>query len=389
MMKINTSLFVFILFIIASCHSNKQKNTNNMQDSSKNNIAEMPVPAAFDTMIDGKAVHLFILKNEHISVAITNYGARVVSLIVPDKNGKLIDIAIGYDSIKPYTEGNDTYFGAIAGRYANRIAKGKFSLEGNQYTLATNNGLNHLHGGNKGFSRVVWDAKKENDSTLILKYFSKDGEEGYPGNLQVSVTYTVTKSSLEINYEATTDKNTIINLTNHTYFNLNGAGSGKIDGHLLMINANEFTPIDSTLIPTGELKNVRGTPFDFHTLTAIGTHINDSANQQILYGKGFDHNFVLAKSANSFDKCAEVIGDQSGIKMDVWTTEPGLQFYSGNFMDGTHVLKNGFKDQHRTAFCLETQHFPDSPNETKFPSTVLKPGEVFRSKTEYVFGIKN
>lgn len=385
----NIITFILIVLILPACNSITGDTNKQMQNASTNNMTQMPDPAAFDTMIDGKAVHLFILQNEHVSVAITNYGARVVSLIVPDKNEKLIDIAIGYNSIKPYTEGNDTYFGAIAGRYANRIAKGKFSLDVKQYSLATNNGVNHLHGGNIGFSRVVWDGKKENDSTLIFKYFSKDGEEGYPGNLQVSVTYILTKNSLEINYEATTDKNTIINLTNHTYFNLNGAGSGNIYGHSLMIDANAFTPIDSTMIPTGELKNVKGTPFDFHTLTKIGTHINDSTNRQIIYGKGFDHNFVLAKAANSFAKCAEVIGDRSGIQMDVWTTEPGLQFYSGNFMDGTHILKNGFKDDHRTAFCLETQHFPDSPNEVKFPSTELKAGEIFRSKTVYFFGIKN
>ncbi len=385
----NIITFILIVLILPACNSITGDTNKQMQNATTNNMTQMPDAAAFDTMIDGKAVHLFILKNEHLSVAITNFGARVVSLIVPDKNGKSTDIAIGYDSIKPYTEGNDTYFGAIAGRYANRIAKGKFSLDGKQFTLATNNGVNHLHGGNIGFSRVVWEGKKENDSTLILKYFSKDGEEGYPGNLQVGVTYILTKNSLEINYEATTDKNTIINLTNHTYFNVNGAGSGNIYGHLMMINANEFTPIDSTLIPTGEFKNVKGTPFDFHTLTAIGTHINDSTNQQIIYGKGFDHNFVLAKVANSFEKCAEVIGDQSGIQMEVWTTEPGLQFYSGNFMDGTHGLKNGFKDDHRTAFCLETQHFPDSPNEIKFPSTELKPGATFSSKTVYFFGIKN
>ncbi|MFZ1800798.1 MAG: aldose epimerase family protein, partial [Chitinophagaceae bacterium] len=273
--------------------------------------------------------------------------------------------------------------------YANRIAKGKFSLEGKNYILAVNNGVNHLHGGNKGFSRVVWDAKKENDTTLTLNYLSKDGEENYPGNLQVKVIYRLTKNALEINYEATTDKTTIINLTNHTYFNLNGEGSGNIDGHSLMIAAKKFTPIDATMIPTGEIKNVQGTPFDFQRPQNIGAGINDSADLQIKFGGGYDHNFVLDKLANRFEKVAEISSDHSRIGMDIFTTEPGLQFYSGNFMDGTHILKSGVKDNYRTAFCLETQHFPDSPNEVNFPSTVLKPGEIFRSKTTYAFGIKN
>lgn len=388
-MKYILHLFVLFSFLNLSCSFDKQEKDNIMQTQGNNINTEMLDPAAFDTIIDGKAVHLFTLKNNRLSVDITNYGARVVRLIVPDKNGKPTDIAIGYSSIKPYTEGNDTYFGAIAGRYANRIAKGKFSLEGKNYILAVNNGVNHLHGGNKGFSRVVWDAKKENDTTLTLNYFSKDGEEGYPGNLQVKVIYRLTKNALEINYEAKTDKTTIINLTNHTYFNLNGEGNGNIGGHILMIAAKKFTPIDATMIPTGEIKNVQDTHFDFQRPQIIGGGINDSTHLQIKFGGGYDHNFVLDKVSTCFEKVAEVSGDQSGIVMDIFTTEPGLQFYSGNFMDGTHILKNGAKDNYRTAFCLETQHFPDSPNEVTFPSTVLKPGEVFRSKTTYAFRIKN
>ncbi|MBS1729636.1 MAG: galactose mutarotase [Bacteroidetes bacterium] len=341
--------------------------------------------SAFDTNIDGNDVKLFYLKNEYLSVAITNYGARIVSLEVKDKNNHTVDVSAGFDSIIPYTLGRETYFGAVVGRYANRIANGKFSLNNQSYSLPINSDKHHLHGGTKGFSRVVWQVKKIDPAQLILQYLSKDGEEGYPGNLMVEISYTLSKNILEINYEAVTDNATILNLTNHTFFNLNGFGKGNINRHLLKIYAHEFTPIDESMIPTGAIISVEDTPFDFREFSTLGTHIDDDTNPQIRYGKGFDHNFVLDKKEPSFQKCAEVIGDLSGICMEVWTTEPGMQLYSGNFLDGTHVLKNGFKDDFRSAFCLETQHFPNAPNEKSFPSTELFPGEIFRSKTSFVF----
>lgn len=345
-------------------------------------------PAAFDTVIDGKKVHLFTLKNNYLTVDLTNYGARVVRLIVPDKNGKLTDVSIGFDSIQSYTEGGETYFGSVVGRYANRISNGTFMLEGKTHTLSKNIGTDHLHGGHKSFSSVVWDAFQEDDTTIAMHYFSKDGEEGYPGNMHIKVVYSLVENALQIHVEATTDATTIINVTNHTFFNLNGEGSGNIEGHLLQIAAKKFTPMNASMIPNGELKNVEGTVFDFQTTRTIGAHINDTEDEQIKTGRGYDHNFVLDKKENAFEKVAEAVGDLSGIVMEVFTTEPGMQLYTGNFMDGSHILKCGARDEFRTAFCLETQHFPDSPNRPAFPTTALKPGEVFRSKTAFVFGVK-
>jgi len=343
--------------------------------------ATLPNAAAFNSTVDGKPTALYVLKNSgKLQAAITNYGARVVSLLVPDKNGVLTDVALGYDSIGPYVNGPETYFGAIVGRYGTRIAKGKFKLNGKEYTLATNNGPNSLHGGKKGFGAVVWDGKQVNDSTVELTYLSKDGEEGYPGNLKVTVTYTLAGDALQIGYEASTDKATVANLTNHTYFNLNGQGSGTINNHVLQISASQYTPVDSTLIPTGKLDSVAGTPFDFRQPTAIGSRINQD-NQQLKYGKGYDHNFVLDKSATA----VTISGDQSGIVMKVITDQPGVQFYGGNFMTGANTLKGGKKDNYREAFCLETQHYPDSPNQPNFPSTELKPGQTWKSTTTYEF----
>jgi aldose 1-epimerase len=310
---------------------------------------------------------------------------------VPDKNGALTDVSVGYDSIGKYIHQPESYFGAIVGRYGNRIAKGKFKLEGKEYKLATNNGANHLHGGLKGFGARVWDAKQLNDSTLELTYISKDMEEGYPGSVQSKVTYTLSGdggNSLKIDYDATTDKPTVLNLTNHTYFNLNGQGSGTINNHLLQLNADNYTPVDSTLIPTGKIEPVAGTPFDFRQPTAIGARI-DSPNQQLKFGKGYDHNFVLnPNKGTGLNLAATVLGDQSGIFMEVLTDQPGIQFYGGNFMTGSNPLKGGKKDDHRTAFCLETQHYPDSPNQPSFPSTELKPGQQYKTSTVYKFSVK-
>jgi aldose 1-epimerase len=390
-MKILSPALIGLSALIVACNNNNQANQQQNSDSTKSQSMEIPDAKAFQQTINGKQTNLYVLKNKNnMAAAITNYGARVVSLLVPDKNGKVTDVVVGFDNVKDYTEGGDTYFGAVVGRYGNRIAKGKFKLDGKEYTLATNNGPNHLHGGNKGFSRVVWDAQQPNDSTLVLTYVSKDGEEGYPGNLTSKVVYTVTgNNELKIAYEATTDKKTVVNLTNHSYFNLNGQGSGTINNHIMMINADKFTPVDSTLIPTGKITPVANTPLDFRSPTAIGSRINDTSNIQLKYGKGYDHNFVLNKNSGAeLNKAAGVEGDASGIVMDVYTKEPGVQFYGGNFMNGSHTIKGGKKDDYRTAFCLETQHYPDSPNHPQFPSTTLEPGKTYTTETVYVFSVK-
>jgi len=388
-MRILFSISIFVSLAFVACNNAQQTTEEQSSDTTKPQSMQIPDAKAFQQTIDGKPSNLYVLKNSNIVAAITNYGARVVSLLVPDKNGKMTDVVVGFDNVNDYTQGSDTYFGAIVGRYGNRIAKGKFELDGKEYTLPTNNGPNSLHGGDTGFSRKVWDAQQLNDSTLQLTYVSKDGEEGYPGTLTAKVTYTVMgNQGLKIDYYATTDKKTVVNLTNHSYFNLNGEGSGTINNHLMMINADKFTPVDSTLIPTGNLESVANTPLDFRSPTAIGARINDTSSVQLKYGKGYDHNFVINPTNDSLTKAAEVMGDQSGIVMDVYTDQPGMQFYGGNFMDGSHTIKGGKKDNYRTAFCLETQHYPDSPNHPDFPSTTLSPGEVYKTTTIYEFSVK-
>ena len=354
--------------------------------------ATLPDTAAFRDTSGAQSTALYILKRGRAQAAVTNYGARLVSLIVPDKNGIATDVVVGYDNIGNYLHQPDTYFGAIVGRYGNRIAKGHFKLNGKEYTLATNDGPNTLHGGRKGFDAGVWTAKQLGDTSVELHYLSTDGEEGYPGNLQVTVTYTLDSNALHIYYEATTDKATVLNLTNHAYFNLNGQGSGTINNHLLQIVADKYTPVDSTLIPTGKIEPVAGTPFDFRQPTAIGSRIG-ADNQQLKYGKGYDHNFVLNsygifKQTQAKFPDVTVQGDKSGIVMNVYTDQPGVQFYGGNFMKGTNPIKGGKKDEYRSAFCLETQHYPDSPNEPSFPSTELKPGQTYKSATTYSFSVK-
>ncbi len=340
----------------------------------------------FDKEIEGKLVSLYILKaTSNLQVAITNYGARIVSILVPGKNGVIQEVVAGFDSLDGYLNTSEIYHGAIIGRYANRIAKGKFKLDSKEYQLAVNNPPNHLHGGIKGFHDVVWDAEQANDTTLVLHYFSKDGEEGYPGNLKVQVTYTVTKENeLKIDFEASTDKTTILNLTNHAYFNLNGIGSGSILNHELQINADHYTPIDQTSIPLGHLQPVANTPFDFRTPTTIGKRIN-APDEQLKNGSGYDHNYALNKIENELTVAAIATGDKSGITLKVLTTEPGMQLYTGNFMGGENRFKSDVTDDQRTAFCLETQHFPDSPNQPNFPSSVLKKGEVYKSQTIFQF----
>lgn len=340
----------------------------------------------YNTTIDGKAVKLYTLKNKQgASVSISNFGGRVVSLLVPDKNNKLTDVVLGYDSIGAYRKKGEPFFGALIGRYGNRIAKGKFTLEGKEYQLQLNDGVNTLHGGTDGFFGKVWDAKQLDSTKLELTYVSKDGEAGYPGKLDVKVIYTLTEdNSLQIDYEATTDKTTIVNLTNHAYFNLNGEGDSTILDHELMIDANAYTPVDSTLIPTGKLQPVAGTAFDFNKAKLVGQQIGDN-DEQLKFGKGYDHNFALTHHDGK-TPVAVVKSTKTGIVLSVITTEPGLQFYSGNFLTGADKDGKGGKSYpHRSAFCLETQHFPDAPNHPNFASTVLKPGETYKTSTTYKF----
>lgn len=349
---------------------------------SPNQITRQP----FGQTKDGTEVYLFTLRNDKGAEArISNYGGLVVSLKVPDRNGHLGDVVLGYDTLAGYLK-ETPYFGALIGRYGNRIARGKFTLDGQQYTLATNNYPNALHGGNKGFDKVVWEPTlwaSPDGPALKLKYISKDGEEGYPGTLTVEVIYTLTQdNALRVEYTATTDKDTVVNLTQHSYFNL--AGRGDILNHVVMMPADRFTPVDSTLIPTGELRPVEGTPFDFRTPTAIGARIN-AEDEQLKFGKGYDHNWVFNKAVGQLTLMARVTEPTTGRVLEVSSTEPGLQFYSGNFLDGTLKGKRGWVYQFRNGFCMEPQHFPDSPNKPEFPSVVLKPGQVYRNTIIYKF----
>ena len=342
----------------------------------------------FGKMPDGRAVEQFTLTNSQgIELKAISYGGIITSLRVPDRNGKVDDIVLGFESLDKYLN-DHPFFGAIIGRYGNRIAKGQFSLDGKTYKLAINNGPNHLHGGNKGFDKVLWTAEPvAGRNAITFTRTSPDGEEGYPGNLRVQVTYTLTdKNQLIVDYRATTDKATPVNLTQHSYFNLAGQASGDILGHELMLNADRFTPVDDTLIPTGELAPVEGTPFDFRKPTTIGARI-DGDSAQLKSGGGYDHNWVLKRSGSGLQLAARVIEPKSGRTLEVATTEPGIQFYSGNFLDGTLTGKQGAVYKHRTGFCLETQHFPDSPNQPKFPSTTLRPGSEYKTTTVFTFGV--
>jgi aldose 1-epimerase len=348
--------------------------------------------ADFGRTHDGRPVSIYTLTNRRGTEArIITYGGAVASLKMPDRSGHLGDVLLGFDTVEDYEKQNNSYIGALIGRYGNRIARGRFTLDGVQYQLATNNPPNHLHGGVRGFDKVIWNARPLKTSAgpaLELKYLSHDGEEGYPGNLSVRVVYTLADDDeLRLDYEATTDKDTIVNLTQHNYYNLAGEGSGDILRHQLQVNATRFTPTDATAIPTGELRAVHGTPFDFTRPVEIGARIGDD-DEQLKFGKGYDHNFVIDGRAGRLRQAATVYEPTTGRVMEVWTTEPGLQFYSGNFLDGEGGGKNGHSYAHRSAFCLETQHFPDSPNHANFPSTVLRPGERFRSTTIYRFSVR-
>lgn len=345
--------------------------------------------APFDRTADGQLVDQISLRNGNgLEMKVLTYGGVIMSLRTPDRTGALDDIVLGFDDLKSYVE-KSPYFGCLVGRYGNRIAKGRFTLDGKAYTLATNNGVNHLHGGNKGWDKAVWAFEAFQNATgvgVILTHTSNDGDEGYPGTVKAKVTYTLTdKDQLIVDYEATTDKATVINLTQHSYFNLAGAKATDILGHQLMLNAAQYTPVDDTLIPTGQIAPVDGTPFDFRTPTAIGARINDK-NEQLTRGKGYDHNFVLTRTGAGLVEAARVVEPVTGRTMTIATTEPGIQFYSGNFLDGTLTGKGGRVYPQRSGFCLETQHYPDSPNRPSFPTTTLRPGETYKTQTVFTFG---
>ena len=337
----------------------------------------------------GETVDLYTLRNVNgMETKITNYGGIVVSLTAPDRNGKFADVVLGFNDLENYLTKNDPYMGAIIGRYGNRITKGRFKLNGVEYKLAVNNGENHLHGGIKGFDKVIWtgrELKMKAGPAVVLTYLSKDGEEGYPGNLRVRVVYTLTnRNELKIDYSATSDKDTVTNLTHHSYFNLAGEGNGDILNHRVIINGNRFVPTDAGSIPTGELKTVAGTPFDFLNATAIGARINQD-DQQLKFGNGYDHTWVINGRAGTLRRAAIVVEQTTGRGMQVFTTEPGVQFYTGNFLNGTLTGKSGKPYPRRSGFCLETQHYPDSPNQPSFPTTTLRRGRTYTSTTIYRF----
>ena len=341
----------------------------------------------FVSEVEGKPTALYVLKNKDGAEAcITNYGGRLVSVMVPDKNGKMTDVVLGYDNIGQYVQSDGNY-GALIGRYGNRINQGKFTLDDIEYTLPQNNGAHCLHGGPQGYHARMWDAKQLNDQALELTYLSKDGEAGFPGNLDIKVTYTLTDdNAVGIKYEATTDKKTVVNLTNHSYFNLSGGPGSDVLDQLVMINADNYTPVDSTLIPVG-ISPVDGTPLDLRTPVAIGKQINDPF-QQLQFGRGYDLNWVLNTNGDKNVLAAKAYSPTSGIALEVYTNEPGIQFYTGNFMDGKDTGKHGVLYPHRGALCLETQHYPDSPNHPDFPSVVLNPGEKYLSECIYKFTVE-
>jgi aldose 1-epimerase len=386
-MKIILLNIILFCIIIVGCNTKKEEEK---EDNTMSNI-EL---TQFGMLNDTTSAMIYTLKNERgMSVSISNYGGHILSINVPDKNGKFSDITLGCDSLKQYLEGTP-FFGPIVGRFGNRIAKGKFTLDGKEYSLFINNSPNTLHGGKEGFDKKLWAATIIDgpEPALLLKYTSPDMEEGYPGNLAVEVTYTLLKNnSLKIDYKAITDKPTVVNLTNHAYFNLASAdGSQNVLNHELTIMADKITPIDANLIPTGELALVKDTPFDFQKSTKIGARLDDITNEQIKFGGGYDHNFVFTDNSKNMKLGAIVYEPTSGRVMEMYTTEPAVQLYTGNFLDGKIKAKNSkLTYGKRTGFCLETQHFPDSPNQPAFPSTVLRPGETYTSSTIYTFSVRN
>ena len=388
-MKIRIIFLAIITLIVVSCNNNKSEQETG---STKAGITEK----AFGNYENTPVTEYTITNSNGMQVSILNYGGTVTRIITPDKNNKMGDVILGYETLDGYLQKGNPYFGSLVGRYANRIANAKFTLDGKTYTLAANNNGNSLHGGNKGFDKVLWTTTKTSDSTLKLNYVSKDGEEGYPGTLNAEVVYTLTSDNgLKIDYTATTDKATPVNLTNHSYFNLSAGNDSNILNHEVWLNANAYTPVNDLLIPTGKIAEVKGTPMDFRTPKKIGKDIEQVVG-------GYDHNWVLNKhypiqvqwsEPNNLlsqpEKVASAYDPGSGRLMEVFTTEPGLQFYTGNFLDGTleHTM-NGQKYVHHAAFCMEAQHYPDSPNQPSFPTVILKPGETYKQTTEYKFSTK-
>jgi len=392
MNRFKKSIYVFslvnIAFLSVQCKSDKKKEVEVVPP--KENLVTIS-KEAFGITSDSIAVDKYTLKNQKgMQVSIITFGGIITSWTAPDKNNQYQDIVLGYNTLEPY-ETKSVFFGALIGRYGNRIAKGKFSIDGVEYTLATNDGANHLHGGVKGFDKVVWTAAEETtDSTasIVLTYLSKDLEEGYPGNLKTTVTYTLTNNNeLLVDYEATTDKKTIVNLTQHSYFNLSGDFSKTILDHELTINADKLVPVDATLIPTGKLTDVTNTPFDFRVAKTIGKDINVK-DEQLVRGEGYDHCWVLNNQNEGVRLVSTAYEKESGRLLEVFSDEPGIQLYTGNFLDGTLPSKQGGVYAHRTGFCLETQHYPDSPNQKDFPSVVLNPGDTYKSKTSFKFSVK-
>ncbi|MGI9551778.1 MAG: aldose epimerase family protein [Aurantibacter sp.] len=384
---------LFLTLLLFSCKEEKKT-------SEKKEVSEIETtnslhnlnPSDFEKEIDGKQTKFYTLTNVNdVEITLTNFGQRLISLYVPDKNGNFEDVVLGPSNLDGFMAQGGAFFGAVVGRYGNRIGKGEFELNGVKYTLAKNNGENHLHGGIKGFNAVVWDVDQHSENSIIFSRTSPDMEEGYPGNLQVTVSYRLTDDNeLKIDYQASTDKTTIVNLTHHSFFNLAGEASGSIADHVMMINADAFTPVDEGLIPTGEIRKVEGTPFDFRGAKPIGQDI-EADDEQIKFGKGYDHNYVLNDEPVNEDGlalAAKVVEPKSGRTMEVYTNEPGVQFYTGNFMDGSYTGKAGKPYVFRGTFCLETQHFPDSPNKPDFPSTVLEPGDIYNSSCTYKFGVQ-
>ncbi len=380
-------VLISFLFLLLACGESPAPDTRMEADTDPGlTITEAPYGTT-----GGEEITEYTLTNANgMSVSVINYGGIITRIMAPDKDGNMADVVLGFDSLAGYA-GDNPYFGALIGRYGNRIAEGKFTLNGEEYTLPTNNGPNSLHGGDQGFNRKVWQLEPLEEDARVgvrLTGTSPDGEMGYPGTLDVTVDYWLDNDNqLTLDYKATTDKATPVNLTNHTYFNLSGAGNGTILDHVLTIDAEQYTPVDKGLIPTGELTDVDGTPFDFTTATPIGERVNEE-NTQLSLGGGYDHNYVLEESGPGLHHAATVYDPASGRTLNVETTEPGVQFYSGNFLDGSLTGKGGQSVDYRSGFCLETQHFPDTPNQPDFPSTTLEPGDTYETTTVYKFGVK-
>lgn len=387
----NRKLFLIglsVLFAFASCNTKKQ---DEQQAADQTDVTTKSglLPSAFKKEVDGKENNLYVMKNTNgTEVCVMNYGARIVSVLVPDKEGNMKDVVLGFDNIDGYLN-NKTDFGASIGRYGNRIAKGKFKLEGTDYQLTLNNGENSLHGGTTGYQYQMFDIAQIDSTTLECKLLSKDGDNGYPGNLNVKVTYKLTNdNAIDISYEAETDKTTIVNLTNHSYFNLSGEPNNSILDHILFLDCDNYTPVNDVMIPTGKIEKVKDTPMDFTTATAIGKRIDDTAFVQLKLAGGYDHNWIFNKPGDVSNLACKVLCPSTGITLEVYTIEPGVQFYSGNFLDGSITGKKGIVYNKRAGLCLETQHYPDSPNRPNFPSTVLKPGEKYTSQCIYKFGVE-